>query len=84
MNHIYDCKHRNKKEPVIKYEQLYSEELFNQKIVLKILNREEILEQRREIHNCDPLYCYSIALEKNIYAQIQMFAIHIRPNFQGY
>ena len=41
MNHIYNCKHLYKEEVVIKYEQVYSEELFNQKIVLKILNKED-------------------------------------------
>ena len=57
IEHIYNCKILNKIEPKVKYEMIYSENINQQKLIMKRL--EDNMKTRNEQKNlnepCDPL-----------------------------
>ena len=62
MNHIYECKELNEKNPDVKFDRIYHGTIFEQKKILKRF--EHNLEIRRKLNenktnhvilNCDPL-----------------------------
>ena len=59
--HIYDCKYLSQKIPEKEFETVFSENIFDQKSVLKhfeqkMEKRKKLLESSHEILNCDPLH----------------------------
>ena len=57
MKHIYNCKILNKDEPKVEFEQLYSENTQQQKIILKRFegNMKTRNENLKRNEPCDPL-----------------------------
>lgn len=64
MQHIYDCKYLNSEDSIIRYEEIFGENVKNQKTVLERFRRNLDSRVHHGIpYEVDPLYCYDTVME---------------------